>query len=247
MDVYALVLAGGTGLRFSARSYEGGHQDVQIYTTVGTKLDKVIPKQLQMLDSCSVLEQTVDAFGSSEQVDYIVVVMHKEWISQANNHLRRNSSSKVVDVIEGGCTRTQSSILGVKFVRKLAKSNAKVLIHDAVRPFVPQTLIAEIVHELDEFDAVLPVIPVTQSIIQLDENVDFVYCERDKYQLVQTPQGFKLDSILAAYDLFEQADDNFKPTDDMSVLVRYLATARTKLVEGSPQNKKITYPSDLHR
>jgi 2-C-methyl-D-erythritol 4-phosphate cytidylyltransferase len=233
--VYALVLAGGVGLRFSAQS------STQEYS----KLDKTIPKQLQLQGNCSVLERTVNAFEMCKLIDHIVVVMNEKWIKDTIHYLGKISNSKILDIIKGGVTRAKSSILGVEYIKEHAKTNAKVLIHDAVRPHIKQDQIARTIQALDESDAVLPTIPVVQSIIELGDNGSFAYCERDKYQLAQTPQGFKLDVISAAYSLFEQAHDNFEPTDDISVLMRYSPTARISTIEGSPTNKKITYPSDL--
>jgi 2-C-methyl-D-erythritol 4-phosphate cytidylyltransferase len=241
VNVYAVILAGGVGLRFGAGASDEAGENAGVAN---------VPKQLQMLDDCSVLAQTVRAFTACAQVDYAVVVMNTQWIEEAKTSLESIPRGKILGVIEGGATRWASSFLGVQFVQNHAQAEAKVLIHDAVRPHISSAQIELSVQTLRQFDAVVPVVPITESIIEVnaspgDKTDAFAYRARENFRVVQTPQGFSLNAISTAYQRFSEAFDGFEPTDDMSVLRRYSPDVRVKLIDGDIKNKKITYPSDL--
>jgi len=120
------------------------------------------------------------------------------------------------------------------------------LIHDSARPFVSPELIGRVLSALDTADAVTPAISSADTLVHTDATGHLSqYLERENIKRVQTPQGFRLNTILNAHKMAdEHSFTSF--TDDCSMVVHF-GLSDVKLVEGDPLNIKITYKEDLER
>ena len=138
------------------------------------------------------------------------------------------------EIADGGETRFHS----VKNGLALIKEDGLVGVHDGVRPFVSQEVIARCYDEALSLKAVIPVVGVVETVRHLtDEGSETV--PRDQYKLVQTPQVFDVALLRRAYE--QTYTDMF--TDDASV-VEALGE-KVYLVEGNRENIKLTTPFDL--
>jgi 2-C-methyl-D-erythritol 4-phosphate cytidylyltransferase len=140
-------------------------------------------------------------------------------------------------VVAGGETRQQSVSAGLDV---LADDVEFVLVHDVARAFVPAAVISRVVAGLAEAAAVIPVLPVTDTIRRSDPATGELHetVDRSRLSAVQTPQGFRREDLLAAH-----RDAPAGATDDAS-----LVEARGGRVLGVPGDAlafKITYPLDL--
>lgn len=134
-------------------------------------------------------------------------------------------------VVAGGATRSESVRRGLAVVPDSAEL---VLVHDAARPLVPAAVCERVVRALrDGASAVVPVVPVTDTVRTLEGKV----LDRDELRAVQTPQGFRRASLLAAHATESDA------TDDAGLME--LLGERVAMVDGDLVNMKITSPSDL--
>ncbi|MGI6393353.1 MAG: 2-C-methyl-D-erythritol 4-phosphate cytidylyltransferase [bacterium] len=222
MKVVVSILGGGIGLRFG----------------------KEQPKQFEKIKGKTILEHSVAAFENHPQVDEIVVVMHEDYIEFSKKLL--NGFSKVKGVISGGKTRSMSSFAGISFFES-CPDETKILIHDAARPFVSQTIITNVIKSLDRHNSVNVATAVSDTAILVDDSGKIKEIpERNLLKLVQTPQGFKLGTIKKAYKLaFENPD--FTATDDCGIVFNYLKNEEIFIVEGEKENIKITTKSDLSK
>ena len=207
MTEYVLIVAGGKGVR------------------MGTEL----PKQFLTIGSKPVLMRTMEAFYAyNRDIRMIVVLPHSQqdfWSDLCVKH-RFVLSHQVAD---GGETRFQS----VKNGLELVSEPALVGVHDGVRPFVSQEVIARCYREAALRKAVIPVIDVVETVRHLLPEGS-VTVNRSEYKLVQTPQVFDASLLKEAYR------QSYVPefTDDASV-VEALGQSVT-LVEGNRENIKIT-------
>lgn len=232
MKNIAVILAGGIGARI------GGNT----------------PKQLLPLaDGRSVLEHAVEAFEQAACIDEIGIVMHKDYIAQAEEIVRRNGWQKVVFVIAGGSERWESSVNALRAVEQTIPStedrrHVNVLLHDAARPFVSVRIIADVCHALERHEAVTVAVPATDTIYATHEYNGGIAVtdipDRTRLMCAQTPQGFRLHVIAEAYRLALQ-DPHLRATDDCGIVHRYLPTVPIYIVLGDAQNRKITYKEDL--
>jgi 2-C-methyl-D-erythritol 4-phosphate cytidylyltransferase len=223
MRTVAVVLAAGSGTRF-------GSED---------------PKQLRVLAGRNLIEHCVAAFDQAPAVDDVLVVATADISGQVRRGL--NGYRKVAGVIHGGATRTDSTRQALGWLGARLPGDTKVLFHDAARPLVDQRTIADCVAALDRFDAIGVVVPSPDTIVEVADDVIRRVVPRETLARCQTPQGFRLSVIAAAYQLAD-ADPAFAgltATDDCGVVLRYLPDVPIAAVSGSERNLKITYAADL--
>ncbi len=198
----------------------------------GTRAGGGVPKQWRPLNGRRVLDWTLAAFQSAS-IDHLVLVLHPE-----DHEAWNEFAAKPVILAEGGAERAASVLNGLAALE--GHGVDKVLIHDAARPCVSDSLITEVLAALDSHAAAAPALPVTDALWTGAQ--DTVTGTRDRSGLfgAQTPQGFRFQTILAAHLAHPggAADD---------VQVARDAGHQVKIVPGDPDNIKITRPEDFSR
>lgn len=213
MNKYAIIVAGGKGLRM------GGD----------------LPKQFIPVEGRPVLMRTLDTFYACDDTIKIILVLPRDHQPYWEELCREYQFTVPHRIADGGATRFHSVQSGLSFVED---PDALVAVHDGVRPFVSHEVIACCFREAELYGAVVPVIPVVETVRQLVGDTS-VTVNRDAYRLVQTPQTFRASLLRNAYE--QPYCDAF--TDDASV-VEALGHA-VHLVEGNRENIKLTTPYDL--
>ncbi|MFA5271670.1 MAG: 2-C-methyl-D-erythritol 4-phosphate cytidylyltransferase [Candidatus Omnitrophota bacterium] len=174
-----------------------------------------------------------ELFENIKQIKQIVIVLRKEHFGEA----RRLIKDKRVMFCEGGRERKDSVLNGVL---ALDESINYVLIHDGARPFTPKNVILNIIKELRKFPAVVCAVKSKDTLKSISKGFATKTLDRNNIFLVQTPQGFKKDTIIKAYGKLK---NRVKVFDDAGALE--LMKGKVKIVEGSFSNIKITYPEDI--
>ncbi len=218
MNVYAVILASGTGSRMKSD----------------------VPKQFYKIEGKTIIEYSISAFQNSPLIDKMIIVSNPDFISLTKEISKK--FDKVTSVVTGGNTRQESSFAGISQIKD---TNSKVLIHDAVRPFVSNKIIEKCIHALDTYKAVNVAVDSSDTIIQVDnKNIEKKVFERSTLRRCQTPQGFDYNIIKKAHEISRKNNDIFSATDDCGLVLKY-NLAEIFVVEGSEMNIKITYPNDL--
>lgn len=212
---------------------------------IGTRVGLGIPKQLIKIAGKAIVEHTLEAIEASPVVDEILVVMNAGAIDQLEGFVNNVKFPKLSRIIPGGETRNESTQAALDAIE--GDADTKVLFHDAVRPFVDTRILEDCVQALDRYDAVDTAIRSADTIIQIDpeSNVITHMPDRSVLRRGQTPQGFRLGTIRRAYDL-AALDPDFHATDDCGVIFTYLPETAIYVVEGTPENMKVTEPIDIH-
>ncbi len=225
--VVAVVLAAGSGLRF----------------------DPANPKQLVSLAGTPIVGWSIAAFERNPRVTDILVVVNAQVRQAVEQLIAAAGYTKVQAVIDGGAERSDSTEAALRMLADHGvPADAKVLIHDSVRPFVSQAQIDGCIDALDEFKAATVACPSTDTILltqDLGDRETVVQVPERRHSFrAQTPQAFRFETIRTAYDL--AADDpDFRPTDDTRVVVDYLPNEPVAIVGGSPLNMKVTTQDDM--
>ena len=216
--VVALVPAAGRGLRM------GGSVPKQFLSIGGEPL---IVQSLRTLQAAPVVGQIILAVPSAD-IEYCqqeIVLQHR--------------FTKVTKVVAGGAERQDS----VRHALAQVPSDTDiVLIHDAVRPFVTQRMIEEVVAASWKEGAAIIALPMRDTVKQvrtdgmIERTVD-----RTSLWLAQTPQAFRRDWIETAHE--KAHAEGVRATDD-AFLVEWLGYS-VAVVEGSGENIKVTRPEDL--
>lgn len=200
------------------------------------------PKQYRRIGGEAVIRHTLRAFVSWRQVGPVVVVIHPDDEVLFADACQGLAQDGRILTTFGGATRQQSVVEGL---RRLAGTNAThVMIHDAARPFVNHDLLDRLAAELARGDvAVLPSLAVSDTLKRggSDGTVERTVARAGLFA-AQTPQSFVLSAILDAHERAAQSGcSDF--TDDASIAE--WAGIPVRLVEGSPDNVKLTLKRDI--
>jgi 2-C-methyl-D-erythritol 4-phosphate cytidylyltransferase len=118
------------------------------------------------------------------------------------------------------------------------------LIHDAARALVPPAVIDRVLGGLAAAPAVMACLPASDTIVRVDGTAGVeAVLDRDRLRMVQTPQGFRTETIRLAHALARE--EGYRGAgDDGSLVLRYKLAPLT-VVRGDVYNIKVTYPEDL--
>jgi 2-C-methyl-D-erythritol 4-phosphate cytidylyltransferase len=208
----------------------------------GRRMGGEIPKQYLSLAGIPILVHTLSAFQRSPLVDEILLVVPGGDVAEVRRDVvERYDFSRVSLVIAGGKERQDSVRNALVYVRD---EHEIVLVHDGVRPFVTGALIERAVAGARAFGAVTVGVPVRDTVKAVDAAGRVVKTVlREGLWLTQTPQAFRREVILAAYE--RAAADGFYGTDDASLVERMGIPVR--MIPGDADNIKVTTPEDLER
>lgn len=215
-----LILAGGIGSRMGITS---------------------MPKQYMDLGNKPIIIHTIEQFLINSKINEVVVLVPSDWITYTQELLEEyvEIKNKKIVVLEGGAERFHTLQLGCEYVLSKYGEEAKIISHDAVRPFISQKIINENISELSTYKVIDTVIPSNDTIVRVSDDNKFLVDvpDRSKMYLGQTPQSFYAEDYLSilkkttALEL-ETTTDACKLFVDNNFMVGF--------VKGSQTNFKIT-------
>lgn len=212
MKKFVIIVAGGSGSR------------------MGTE----IPKQFLELCGKPVLMHTIQVFHDFDPESKIILVLPEDQQQFWKGLCLKHSFSLRHQVVSGGKTRFHSVLNGLSQI----EDEGIVFIHDGVRPLVSRETLDRCLETAQKLGNAIPVLPVNESLRKLAGDLN-ISVDRSQYFSVQTPQTFRCEQILEAF----QQDFDPAFTDDASVAEK--AGFSIQMVEGNRENIKITTPIDL--
>jgi 2-C-methyl-D-erythritol 4-phosphate cytidylyltransferase / 2-C-methyl-D-erythritol 2,4-cyclodiphosphate synthase len=237
MPIVFLIPAAGRGLR--ARS-SGSPYDLPKQE----RLKQSIPKQYASLVGKPVLAHTLEALLALPQTRALIVIHKddKDMYEGAVVTLPQSLRERLLPHATGADTRQRSVLAGLTALRPHMRGDDIVFVHDAARPFVSMDLLTRLMDALVLHDAVIPVVPVTDTIKCLGADGTLASGpERSLLRAAQTPQAFRFDLLLEAH----YKSTHLTVTDDAAVMERLGITVQT--VEGEYENIKLTTADDLRQ
>ncbi|MEI7589270.1 MAG: 2-C-methyl-D-erythritol 4-phosphate cytidylyltransferase [Chitinophagia bacterium] len=214
MDVQkiAIIVAGGTGQRMGS----------------------VVPKQFLEIENKSILTHTLDQFVAAFSDIELVVVLPEAYLKEGEEVLRKSKYKNKISYVAGGETRFQSVKNGLAKVQK----PSIVFVHDAVRCLLTPALIQRCYQQAFEKGSAIPAVTATDT-VRLSTGNEHQLLNRENVMLIQTPQTFRSDILLKAFEQKYQASF----TDEANVVEA--SGVPVYLVDGEYENIKITRPLDL--
>jgi 2-C-methyl-D-erythritol 4-phosphate cytidylyltransferase len=204
----------------------------------GSRSGSSIPKQYVELLGASVLSHTLRAFASVPGCSGIVVAIDEAWRAEAE---KSADGIEMVRLVSGGSER-QHSI--ARALEALDPDIPVILVHDAARPAVTRDLIERIVAAAAEHGAVIPTMPLAETIKRVDDDGWIVETiPRHTLRSAQTPQGFRREILIHAYE--HAASSGLLGTDDASLVES--AGHPVLTIMGESSNIKLTLPEDFER
>lgn len=212
MRQYAVIVAGGSGSRMGSGR----------------------PKQFLELMGRPILVHTVEAFLSALEDVVVVLVLPASHLEEGRRVVRLHFPDADIRFVEGGEQRFHSVQRGLAEV----DGPGIVHVHDAVRCLVTPSLIRRCATHAMERGSAIPAVSVRDSMRMIGEGVAFSV-DRERLRAVQTPQTFRSEWIIEAYE--QTYEPSF--TDEATVAER--KGFKIELVEGEETNIKVTFPLDL--
>ena len=217
--IAAVVVAGGRGLR------AGGD----------------VPKQYRDLAGEPVIRPALAAFLSHPQIGAVQPVIHPQ-----DEEVFRSATvglNKLLPPVWGGATRQASVRAGLEAFA--ASAPAIVLIHDAARPFLTGALIGRAIAAAKLNGAAVPAIVIADTVKKIDDDAQVTETlDRNRLRMVQTPQAFVFDLIMAAHR--RAAAAGREDFSDDAALAEW-AGHRVSVFEGEAGNVKLTTNDDFAR
>jgi 2-C-methyl-D-erythritol 4-phosphate cytidylyltransferase len=233
MKVIVIIPAAGIGTRMTSGPVFKGKKPAAT-------------KQFTELGGVPILIRTLRQFVSSPAVAEIHVALRANEIEGFRARLKNEAKDiqqKNIRLVEGGDHRQHSVANALNSIS--AADDDIVLVHDAVRPFVTEEIITEVIRAAQKYGAAIAALPAVDTVKQVERTADGALITatlpRERVVLAQTPQGFRYDVLKKAFD--EAAADGFVGTDEASLIER--SGHAVAVVMGSPRNIKITAPGDL--
>ena len=192
-----------------------------------------VPKQFLLVDGRPILMYTIEKFQAAMPELFLIVVLPAEHLITWKALCSEHRFEVPHQVVSGGETRFHSVKNGLSVVK-----GGLVAVHDGVRPLVSKETIHRCFEAASRAGAAIPVVPSSES-VRVVANFSSKALDRSTIRMVQTPQCFRYEWVKEAFE--QDYRESF--TDCASVVEA--AGFSVSLVEGNPENIKITHPADL--
>ena len=197
-------------------------------------MNNIVPKQFLLVNGKAVLWYTLNTFLRAYDDMQIILVLHEEYIETGKAIVNSLSAGNRIMITAGGETRFHS----VKNGLRLVEHPSLVFVHDGVRCLVSENLIHACYEEAMKNGNAIPSVKPVDS-LRMETTHGNKILDRNKVFVIQTPQTFKSEIILKAFE--KEYDEIF--TDEATVVE--CTGVKINLIEGETNNIKITAPGDL--
>ena len=221
MKNYVILLAGGIGKRMGSST----------------------PKQFLEVKGKPIIVYTLEKFQNNPQIEKIVVVCVKDWIFYVREMIKEYSLTKVEWIVEGGVTGHDSIRNGIFFLRDKIEPNDYVVIHDAVRPVIPQRMIDNLLQVAHKNGNASSSIVCHPPVVYTEDRVSGIKdINRERIMLTASPQAYKYSLALRCYEQAER-ENRHDFTFTSSLFIH--CGERIYFAKGTTSNIKITQKEDL--
>ncbi|KAL3837528.1 hypothetical protein ACJMK2_022879 [Sinanodonta woodiana] len=210
----------------------------------GERLVKKPPKQYSLLLDKPIILHTLSAFHRISWVSHIVITVSSEYDDYVKDLIRENGLHKVT-VTLGAPTRHRSIFNGIKAVGTVCENPDIVVIHDVVRVFAEEDTVQKVALAAKTYGAAGVTRPLVSTVISTDsEGLLEKSLDRSKYMASEMPQAFQFNIISQAYEKATDFDFDYG-TECLLLAMKYTGT-KAKLISGTDNLWKVTYPKDLY-
>ena len=208
----------------------------------GNRFGEKVPKQYFKLENISILELSLSPFLEFPECCGVCVPKANDDLYWKNLDLKTSN----IHFINGGKTRLESVAQGVKFWKESKIDFSYIIIHDSVRPCLKSVDIRSLLEALEskQVDGAILGVPAIDTMkIVSDKDLMIVNtAERKPLWMAYTPQVFRKEVLFKAFQSVVLNGDFFR---DEASLVETISR-KIKMVEGSRDNIKVTYPEDVN-
>jgi len=200
----------------------------------GKRMHSEVPKQFLIIAGKPLLMHTIERFYNFSCYIKTILVLPEPYFDLWKSLCTKYDFRIKHKLCTGGDTR----FLSVKNGLELIDHPGIIAIHDGVRPFVNNDTLSRTFSYAETTGNAVPSFTIYESMRKLEDGKN-IPVNREQFRLIQTPQCFLSDLILKAYE--QEYSETF--TDDATVVEAI--GVKINLVEGNPENIKITCSDDL--
>lgn len=205
---------------------------------LGQRMNSNVPKQFMALKGRPVLQWSLEAFDKVPAVCQLILVLPDEWMEEGLNVLSGFKPEKEFVAVSGGKRRQDSVFAGLKAVDDKCRW---VAVHDGARPGVSVEVLVSAFDSAFANGSAVCAMPSNDTLVRVENGLYAEQLDRNEIFRMQTPQIFRRDTLLKAFDHAER--NNLNVTDEAGLVKA--AGFDVMLTEGSETNIKVTRPEDL--
>lgn len=213
---------------------------------VGKRMEKNIPKQFLEINKIPIIILTLKKCLEIEEFDKIYIAVHNKWTEYLKGKiLEYGIESAKIKIIDGGIERINSIENIVNDIENNLgiEEEDKIVIHDAVRPFVSKKILRDSIEALEKYEAVVAGIPVVDTMLWTEDNEKVSNMpERSKLFHGQSPDSFKLAILHKCLNDLTKDERKIITGTAQICMVKNIPI---HIIEGNSFNIKITTPNDL--
>lgn len=219
----AIIIAGGLGQRM-------GHD---------------IPKQFINVFDKPIILYTLESFQNHPLIDAIEVVCISGWEEVLMAYAKQFGITKLKWVVAGGDSAQESIRNGVNNIKDKFDGDSNVIIHDGIRPLVDEDVLNDVIDKCNTYGNGVSALPYNEQIFVIDDEISTTkYIPRETLRRVSTPQAYKLDKLVWAYDkAFREGIGIYGSSYTNTMMVEL--GERLYFAKGSDKNIKLTTEDDL--
>lgn len=211
----------------------------------GHRMKQEIPKQFLNVYDKPVIIYTLEGFQKHPEVDAIEVVCLEGWHDVLRAYARQFNIDKLNWIVNGGSTAQESIRNGVFELKNTCKPDDIVIIHDGIRPMVDSDVLSDLIVKCKEYGNAVSSLPYNEQIFIADDNISTTrYIPRDTLRRVSTPQAYRYEKILWAYEKAFSEGIGIHNSSYANTLMVDLGE-RLYFAAGSEKNIKLTTKDDF--
>lgn len=211
----------------------------------GHRMNQDIPKQFLNVYDKPIIIYTLESFQRHPEIDAIEVVCLDGWHDVLKAYAKQFNIDKLKWVVSGGETAQESIRNGVFALKDICNADDIVIVHDGIRPMVEDFVLSDILIKCRQYGNAVTSLPYNEQIFVIDDSESTVqYIPRDTLRRVSTPQAYRYDKLLWAYEKAFSEGIGIQTSTYANTLMTDLGE-RLFFAAGSDKNIKLTTKDDL--
>lgn len=210
---------------------------------VGARMQQAIPKQFMTVFDKPIIAYTMEKFEKHPSIDVIAVVCLDGWDNILSSYAKQYGISKLKHIIPAGKVGQESIKNGIFELAKHYSEDSIVLIHDAIRPNLSRDVISDCIAVTKQNGNAIVCVPCQEAMLETQDKISSTSSyPRDNLKRTQTPQGFKLGTIVNAH---KKAAELGITNSVASCTLMIEIGEKVFFSAGSEKNIKLTTPEDI--
>lgn len=212
---------------------------------LGQRMGNEIPKQFITVYDKPIIAYTLESFERHDEIDEILVVCIDGWQDKLKDYAKIYGITKLKWIVTGGDSAQESIRNGVEYLKDKCSPEDNIIIHDGIRPLVDVDVLTDVIAKCSEFGNGVTSLPYNEQIFVIDdESSTTKYIPRETLRRVSTPQAYKFDKLIWAYDKAFKEEIGIYGSSYTNTMMVELGE-RLYFAKGSDKNIKLTTPDDL--